>query len=150
MGLLCFCYFWHFFFKRSGGTRRRISPLTLRFFFVWQVSSCDAEIGELRNLADSVLAWVIRVFSSESSSLSSSCRKVLICSLICSASSFVPISPSRVAKGHCCPSAPSEPDLSLSRHPAQAHHEPHSFLCSSCLDCLGSALFSVSSRPLNC
>ena len=31
----------------------------------------------------------------------------------------------QVAKGHCCPSAPSEPCLQVSLHTAQAHHEQH-------------------------
>src|SRR5258708_20322867 len=44
----------------------------------------------------------------------------------------------RVAKRHCCLSAPSEPDLSLSRHPAQAHHERHGSFFSSCF-CLSRA-----------
>src|SRR5437016_5494475 len=69
--------------------------------------------------------------------------------LACSIPSRVRYS-SRVAKGHCCPSAPSEPDLSLSRHPAQAHHELHGFLFSSCLDCLGLSFLSVSSWSLKC
>ncbi len=68
----------------------------------------------------------------------------------CSSSSFE-LPESRVAKGHCCPSAPSEPDLSLSRHPAQAHHEQHGSLFSSCLDCWCMRFSSVSrSRSLYC
>src|SRR5260370_23888256 len=47
----------------------------------------------------------------------------------------------RVAKRHCCLSAPSEPDLSLSRHPAQAHHERHGSFFSSCFGLSGACVF---------
>ncbi len=40
----------------------------------------------------------------------------------------------RVRKPHYCDFLPSEPDVSLSRHPAQAHHEPHGSLFSCCFD----------------
>src|SRR5216110_324591 len=84
-------------------TDRPLCPFLLRVCLVlhWIVV-----ISYPRNLAALSRVWVINVFSSDNSSLSSSCRNVLSCCLMASASSLGPTNARRVRKPHCCDSLP--------------------------------------------
>src|SRR6266487_2007771 len=87
----------------AWGTRRPISPLMLLLSVPTLSRQCflsffTVVISYPRNLAASLLAWVMSVFSSERLSLSSSLKNLLSCRLISSASDFGPIN-ARSGKG---------------------------------------------------
>ncbi len=69
----------------SLGTPYQICPFAVLLSFL-----CITQRSYPRNLAFSVLAWVIKVFSTDNSRLSSLSKNPLMCSLISSASPLLP------------------------------------------------------------